>query len=56
MENPPLPYSLYQKSYLCIPRKEAACSHYLHSSICEQFIYSQDKSAYLAAGNKQIDP
>jgi len=24
-------------------------SQFLHSSICEQFIYSQDRSAYLAA-------
>jgi hypothetical protein len=44
-------YTLYQKSELCIPRNDIArsLSQILHSCVCEQFIYSQDRSAYLAA-------
>ncbi len=43
--------ALYQKSDLCILRNETVWprSQFLHSCICEQFIYSQDKSAYSAA-------
>jgi hypothetical protein len=43
--------ALYRKSNLCIPRNETAQprSQFLCSCICEQFIYSQDLSAYLAA-------
>ncbi len=39
------------KSDSCIPRNETARprSHIIHSCICERFIYSQDRSAYLAA-------
>ncbi len=35
---------------LCIPRNETALprSQFLHSCICERFIYSRDRSAYLA--------
>jgi hypothetical protein len=35
----------------CIPRNETVqpCSQVLHSCICELFIYSQDRSAYLDA-------
>ena len=47
---PPEP-TLYQKSDLCIPRIETALprSQFLYSWICECFIYSQDRSAFLAA-------
>ncbi len=47
---------LYQKSDLCIPRNDTAQprSQFVHSCICERFIYSKDRSAYLAAG-KQSD-
>ncbi len=43
--------TLYRKSDLCIPRNKTARLHsqLLHSCICERFIYSQDRSAYLAA-------
>ncbi len=43
--------ALYWKSNLCIPRNETMQprSQFLCSCICEQFIYSQDLSAYLAA-------
>jgi hypothetical protein len=43
--------ALYRKSYLCIPRNETVRprSHFLHSCICKRFIYSQDRSGYLAA-------
>jgi hypothetical protein len=43
--------TLYRKSDLCIPRNEnaGARSQVLLSCICERFIYSQDRSAYLAA-------
>ncbi len=39
------------KSDLWFPRNESAqpCSQILHSCIFERFIYSQDRSAYLAA-------
>ncbi len=42
---------LYQKSDLCIPRNETAQprSQFLHSCICERFICSQERSAFLAA-------
>ncbi len=38
----------YQKSEICIPRNETR-SQFLHSCVCERFIYSKDLSAYLAA-------
>ena len=45
--------TLYQKLEKNIPRNETArarpSSQFLHSCICERFIYSQDRSAYLAA-------
>jgi hypothetical protein len=43
--------ALYQKSDLCIPRNETAQpqSEILHLCICERFIYSQERSAFLAA-------
>ncbi len=45
---------------VCIPRNETARprSQFLHSCVCERFVYSQDRSAYLAAAkkNKQTDP
>jgi len=43
--------TLYRISYLCIPRNETVRPHsqFLHSCICERFIYSQDRSAYSAA-------
>jgi hypothetical protein len=46
-------HALYRKSDLGIPRNETARprSQFLHLCICEQFIYSQDRSAYLAAAN-----
>ncbi len=39
------------KSNLCIPIDETAWprSQFLHSGICKPFLYSQDRSAYLAA-------
>jgi hypothetical protein len=42
--------TLYKKSFLCIPRNETAQprSQFLHTCICERFIYSQDWSAYYA--------
>jgi hypothetical protein len=42
---------LYRKSDLCIPRNEIVGprSQFLHSCISERFIYSQDRSAYVAA-------
>jgi hypothetical protein len=52
--------TLYRKSSLCIPRNETAWprSQCLHSCISEQFIYSQDRSAYLPAAKYcwQTDP
>ncbi len=49
-------YTVYTvtKSDLCIPRNETArpCSQFLHSWVCERFLYSQDQSAYLAAAKK----
>jgi hypothetical protein len=47
-------YALYRKSDLCIPRNETARprSQFLHSCICERFIYS-----YIwLQQNKQTDP
>ncbi len=43
--------ALYRKSNLCIPRKGIVLpqSQFLHSCVCERFIYSQDQSTYLAA-------
>jgi hypothetical protein len=43
--------TLYRKSDFGIPRNGIAWprSQFLHSCICERFIYSQDRSAYLAA-------
>jgi hypothetical protein len=44
-------HTLYRKSDLCIPRNETARPRFqfLHSCICERFIHSRDRSAYLAA-------
>jgi hypothetical protein len=44
-------WALFQKSILCNSRNETAQprSQFLRSCICEQFICSQDLSAYLAA-------
>jgi hypothetical protein len=38
-----IPYTLHQKLYLCFTRKETVrpLSQFLHSFICECFIYSQ---------------
>ncbi len=46
--------ALYRKSDLCIPRKETARppSQFFNLCICEQFLYSQDRSTYLAAERK----
>ncbi len=54
--HPVLITTLYRKSDLCIPRNETARPRFqfLHSCVCEQFIYSQVQSAYLAAA-KQAD-
>ncbi len=43
--------SLYWKSNWCIPRNETArpCSQFLHSCICERFIYFQDRSVFLVS-------
>ncbi len=43
--------TLYRNSNLCIPRKEIAWpqSQFLHSCVSERFIYSRDRSTYLAA-------
>jgi hypothetical protein len=43
--------ALYRKSNLYIPKKGIARpkSQFLHSCVCERFIYSQDRSTYLAA-------
>ncbi len=48
--------ALYRKSDLCIPRNETSRprSHFLHSGICERFIYSQDQSAYFASAKLAI--
>jgi hypothetical protein len=48
--------TLYHKSEFWIPRNKTARprSQFIHSCICERFIYSQDQSAYLAAA-KQAD-
>jgi hypothetical protein len=49
----PQPHTLYRKSNWFIPRNETARprSQFLHSCICERFMYSHDWSAYLAAAN-----
>ncbi len=46
---------LYKNFDLCFPRNETAWprSQFLHSCICEQFIYSQDRSANFAAANNK---
>ncbi len=46
--------TLCRKSELCIPSNETARprSRFLHSCICDRFIYSQDRSAYLAAAKQ----
>ncbi len=43
---------LQRKSHLCIPILEIARpqSSFPNSCVCERFIYSQDRSTYLAAG------
>ena len=48
--------TLYRKSEFWIPRNETARprSQFLHSFICERLIYSQNRSAHLAAA-KQAD-
>ncbi len=42
----------YRKSNLCIPGKELSQSQFLHWCVCEQFVYSQDRSRYWAAAKK----
>ncbi len=48
--------AMYRKSNLCIPKKGVVRpqSQFLHSCVCERFIYSQDRSTYLAT-EKQTD-
>jgi hypothetical protein len=43
--------TLYRKSDFCVPKNETVWprSQLIHSCIYERFIYSQDRSAYLAA-------
>jgi len=43
--------TLYRKSNLCLPGKGIALpqSQFLHTCVCERFIYSQERSTYLAA-------
>ena len=50
-------YALYRKFETNIPRNETARprSQFLHSYICEQFIYSHDRSAYFAVLRLWID-
>jgi hypothetical protein len=50
--------TLYRNSDICIPRNETARphSHFLHSCICEQFIYSMISLPVWLQQNKQIDP
>ncbi len=47
-------FLLVIKSDLCISRNETALprSQFLHYCICERIIYSQDRSAYLAAAKQ----
>ncbi len=40
---------------LRIPRKGIARSQFLHSSVCERFIYSQNRSTYFLLPNRQTD-
>jgi hypothetical protein len=46
-----------ENSQKIIPRNETArpCSQFLHSYICDRFIYSQDRSAYFAVLSLQTD-
>ncbi len=48
---------MYRKSNLCFPRNETEWprSQFLHSCICERFIYSQDRSAYIFGCSKIAD-
>ncbi len=50
-EEMPWEYTLYRKFVFCTPRNETASprSQFLHSFTCGRFIYSQDRSANLAA-------
>ncbi len=50
--------TLYQKSDLCISRNETAQprSQFLHSSICERFIYSWICPPIWLQQNRQTDP
>ncbi len=43
--------TLQRKSHWCVPRKGIAWpqSQFPHSRVCEQFIYSQDRSTYFSA-------
>ena len=51
-------HTLQRKSHLCVPRKGIARpqSQFTHSCVCERFIYSQNRTAYSAAGNMWTDP
>ncbi len=48
---PKIAFMYFQKRNLCIPRKGIARpqSQFLHSCVCERYVYSQDRSTYLAA-------
>jgi hypothetical protein len=50
----------YRKSETNIPRKGIVNvqpqSEFLHSCVCERFIYSQDLSTYFLQQNRQINP
>jgi hypothetical protein len=48
----------YRKFEINIPRKGIARPQYQfpHSFVCEQYIYSHDRSAYSAAGKMWTDP
>jgi hypothetical protein len=47
-----------EKSHLCSPFLGIARPqfHFLHSCVCERFIYSQDRSTYFLQQNRQTDP
>jgi hypothetical protein len=46
-------HTLQGKSHLCIPLGIAwPQSQFLHSCVCERFIYSQDRSTYFPAAEK----
>jgi hypothetical protein len=49
--------TLQQKSLLCIPRKGIARPHsqFPHSCVCDRFLYSQGRTTYFPAAERQTD-